>query len=172
MSENRTEKDSLGEMRVPAGAYWGAQTQRAVQNFPISGIRLPRRFIAAMGMIKRAAALTNVELGLLDPRRAEAIGRAATEVVEGKLDEQFPLDVFQTGSGTSTNMNANEVIAHRALQLLGQQPGSKEIHPNDHVNLGQSSNDVIPAVIHVAAYLEVREQLIPALEHLRDALRQ
>src|SRR5204863_618842 len=172
MAEYRIEKDSMGEMRVPADALYGAQTQRAVENFPISGIRFPRVFLRALGLVKALAARVNAELGLLDERRARPIEQAAREVVEGRWDDQFPIDLFQTGSGTSTNMNANEVIAHRALQLLGQQPGSKEIHPNDHVNLGQSSNDVIPAVIHIAAYLEVREQLIPALEHLRDALRQ
>src|SRR3989441_4285004 len=145
MPEFRVEKDSMGEMRVPADAYYGAQTQRALQNFPISGIRFPSRFITALGMIKRAAARANADLGLLDRKLAGAIEQAAGEVVEGKLDDQFVLDIFQTGSGTSTNMNANEVIANRAIEILDGKIGSKSpVHPNDHVNLGQSSNDVIP----------------------------
>jgi fumarate hydratase, class II len=171
MPDYRIEKDSMGEMRVPADALYAAQTQRAVENFPISGLRFPRAFLRALGLVKAVAAPVNQELGLLDDRRSRAIQQAAREVVEGRWDEQFPIDIFQTGSGTSTNMNANEVIASRALQILGQQPGSKEVHPNDHVNLGQSSNDVIPAVIHVAAALEVKEQLLPALEHLREVLQ-
>jgi fumarate hydratase class II len=170
MPDYRIEKDSMGEMRVPADALYAAQTQRAVENFPISGLRFPRPFLRALGLVKAVAAPVNQELGLLDERRSRAIQQAAREVVDGRWDEQFPIDIFQTGSGTSTNMNANEVIANRALQILGQQPGSKEVHPNDHVNLGQSSNDVIPAVIHVAAALEVKEQLLPALEHLREVL--
>jgi fumarate hydratase class II len=166
----RIERDSMGEMRVPATAYYGAQTQRAVENFPISGVRFPRPFIRALGMIKSAAAETNRELGHVEPRIAEAIERAAEEVAAGKLDHEFVLDIFQTGSGTSTNMNANEVIANRAIELLGGQIGSRTVHPNDHVNLGQSSNDVIPTAIHVAARLAIDEDLIPALEQLRDAL--
>src|SRR5438876_5184771 len=171
MAEYRIEKDSMGEMRVPADALYGAQTQRAVENFPISGIRFPRVFLRALGLVKAVAACVNAALGLLDERRARAIEQAAREVVDGRWDDQFPIDVFQTGSGTSTNMNANEVIATRAMQILGLPPGSREVHPNDHVNLGQSSNDVIPTVIHIAAYLEVKEQLLPALEHLRATLR-
>ncbi len=172
MSDYRIEKDSLGEVRVPADAYWGAQTQRAIENFPISGIRFPRVFIQALGLIKYAAAKVNRDLGLLDEERAQAIMRAAEEVAAGKWDAHFPLDIFQTGSGTSTNMNANEVIANRANELLGQPLGTKHpVHPNDHVNMGQSSNDVIPTAIHVAAYIEVDQVLLPALEHLRDVLR-
>ena len=173
MSENvRIERDSLGEVPVPADALYGAQTQRAVENFPISGLRFPRAFIRALGLIKAAAARVNRELGLLDEEKARWIEQAAMEVAEGRWDDQFPIDIFQTGSGTSTNMNANEVIANRAIQLMGGELGSKVIHPNDHVNMGQSSNDVIPAAIHVAAYLEVHEALLPALRHLRQALER
>ncbi|HEY8488763.1 MAG TPA: class II fumarate hydratase [Thermaerobacter sp.] len=168
----RIERDSMGEMRVPADALYGAQTQRAVENFPISGIRFPRPFIRALGLIKRAAAQTNAELGLLDARLAEAIVQAADEVIEGKLDDHFVLDIFQTGSGTSTNMNANEVIANRAIQILGGQLGTRSVHPNDHVNMGQSSNDVIPTAIHIAALEQIERKLIPALEALRDALAE
>lgn len=169
--DTRIEHDSLGEVRVPAAALYGAQTQRAVENFPISGIALPRTFIRALGLIKYAAAQTNQELGLLDGELAQAIQRAAQEVADGSLDDHFPVDVYQTGSGTSTNMNANEVISNRAIQRLGGEVGSKEpVHPNDHVNMGQSSNDVIPTAVHVAAYLAVAEELLPALRHLRDAL--
>jgi len=170
MSQFRTERDSLGEVQVPADALYGAQTQRAVENFPISGIRFPRVFIRALGLIKGAAAEVNQELGLLDAQRAQAIRQAAEEVAEGRWDAHFPIDIFQTGSGTSTNMNANEVIANRATQLLGGEIGSKLVHPNDHVNMGQSSNDVIPTAIHVSAYLEVQEVLLPALRHLHAAL--
>jgi fumarate hydratase class II len=162
----RIEKDSLGEMRVPEGALYGAQTQRAVENFPISGQRFGRRFIQAMGLIKKAAAETNLEMAYLDERNAKAIVQAAEEVANGKWDDQFVLDIYQTGSGTSTNMNANEVIARRATQLLN---GGK-IHPNDHVNFGQSSNDVIPTAMHVSARLAIEEELIPALEHLAKTL--
>ncbi|HEX8452547.1 MAG TPA: class II fumarate hydratase [Longimicrobium sp.] len=165
----RTERDSLGEMQVPADALYGAQTQRAVENFPISGIRFPRRFIHALGTIKKAAAQANAELGQLDDGVAGAIVRAADEVIEGRWDAQFVLDIFQTGSGTSTNMNTNEVIATRAGQLRGE--GETRVHPNDHVNMGQSSNDVIPTAMHVAARVAIQEDLIPALERLRDALR-
>jgi len=164
----RTEKDSLGEMQVPADALYAAQTQRAVENFPISGIRFPRRFIHAMGTIKKAAAQANAEMGLLAAPLADAIVRAADEVIDGKLDGQFVLDVYQTGSGTSTNMNANEVIGTRATQLAG---GGTRVHPNDHVNMGQSSNDVIPTAMHVSARVAVEHDLVPALERLRDALR-
>jgi len=172
MSDYRIEKDSLGEVKVPVEAYWGAQTQRALENFPISGIRFPRVFIRALGLIKYAAAKVNHDLGLLDQERAQAIMRAADEVAQGAWDAHFPLDIFQTGSGTSTNMNANEVISNRANEILGQPLGTKSpVHPNDHVNMGQSSNDVIPTAIHVAAYLEVDRVLLPALEHLHDVLQ-
>ncbi len=171
MPEFRVEKDSMGEMRVPADAYYGAQTQRALQNFPISGIRFPSRFIAALGMIKRAAARTSAELGLLDRKLAGAIEQAAGEVVEGKLDDQFVLDIFQTGSGTSTNMNANEVIANRAIEILDGKIGSKSpVHPNDHVNLGQSSNDVIPTAMHLASLQSLEADLLPSLRRLEKAL--
>jgi fumarate hydratase, class II len=166
MSGFRTEKDSLGEMQVPADALWGAQTQRAVENFPISDLRFPRRFIAALGMIKKAAAETNRSLELLEAGLARPIVTAADEVIEGRHDAHFVIDIFQTGSGTSTNMNANEVIANRARQLEG---GAK-VHPNDHVNAGQSSNDVIPTAMQVAACVAIREDLVPALGRLQDAL--
>lgn len=172
MTEYRIERDSLGEVRVPANALYGAQTQRAVENFPISGIRFPRVFIRALGLIKGAAAAVNYDLGLLDEERAKAIQQAAQEVAEGRWDEHFPIDIFQTGSGTSTNMNANEVIANRATQILGHEMGSKYVHPNDHVNMGQSSNDVIPTAIHVSAYLEVHEILLPGLRHLQSTLEK
>src|SRR6058998_613029 len=165
----RVERDSMGEMQVPADAYYGASTQRAVLNFPISGDPMPRRFIRALGMVKRAAAQTNRELGLLPRRRARAIAAAAQEVIDGKLDDQFPIDVYQTGSGTSTNTNANEVIANRATEILGGERGSKLVHPNDHVNLCQSSNDVIPTAIQLAALTAIEDELIPACEELRDA---
>ena len=163
----RIEKDSLGEMKVPEGALYGPQTQRAVENFPISGQRFGRRFIEALGLIKRAAAETNAELGHLEAPIAEVVVAAASEVAEGRWDEQFVLDVYQTGSGTSTNMNANEVIARRATQLM---KGKGSVHPNDHVNFGQSSNDVIPTAIHVAARVAIEKELVPGLEHLLDAL--
>lgn len=163
----RIEKDSLGEMKVPQDAMYGAQTQRAVENFPISGQRFGRRFIEALGVIKRAAARTNAELGVLDGDIAEAVAHAAEEVAEGRWDDQFVLDVYQTGSGTSTNMNTNEVVAHRASEIAG-----RSIHPNDHVNFGQSSNDVIPTAIHVAARVAIEKELIPALEHLHAALAE
>jgi fumarate hydratase class II len=166
----RTERDSMGEMDVPARAYYGASTQRAALNFPISSLRLGRPFIQAIGLIKLAAAQVNSKLGLLEPRIAEAIQTAAREVADGKLDDQFVVDVFQTGSGTSTNTNANEVIANRAGEILGGDRGSKLIHPNDHVNLGQSSNDVIPTAIHIAAMIEIERRLIPALERLQASL--
>jgi fumarate hydratase class II len=169
MTEDRIEKDSLGDVRVPAHALYGAQTQRAVKNFPVSGIRFSRAFIRALGLIKAAAAEVNAEIGLLDRETAKAVVRAAVETAEGKWDDHFPLDVFQTGSGTSTNMNANEVIAGRAAQLLAS---GKKIHPNDHVNRGQSSNDVIPSAIHVSAYLLVHESLLPSFRLLHDALTQ
>jgi len=167
----REEKDSMGVVRVPEDACYGAQTQRAVENFPVSGLRFPRPFIRALGLIKKHAARVNLELGLLSPEVAEAIMAAAAEVADGRWDDQFVVDVFQTGSGTSTNMNANEVIAGRANELLtGRRGGRSPVHPNDHVNLGQSSNDVIPSTIHIAALSEIRNQLIPSLKTLAEAL--
>jgi len=167
----RVERDSMGPVEVPAEAYWGASTQRAVLNFPISRLRVPERMVRALGWIKWAAAGTNRDLGLLAPRLAEAIEAAALEVAEGRLDDQFVLDVFQTGSGTSTNMNANEVIANRAAELLGSGRGARDVvHPNDHVNLGQSSNDVIPTALHLAALAALAEALEPGLEVLRADL--
>jgi fumarate hydratase class II len=165
------ERDSMGPVPVPRKAYYGASTARALINFPISGLRLPRRFIRALGLIKQYAAVANAELGRLDPERAKAIARAAAEVAEGLLDAEFVVDVFQTGSGTSTHMNANEVIAHRAAELLGAGRNAMPVHPNDHVNLGQSSNDVIPTAIHLAVLTGLAEDLLPALDALRGALR-
>jgi fumarate hydratase class II len=162
----RVERDSMGELRVPAEALWGAQTQRAVDNFPISGLTMPRAFIRALGLIKWATAGANAELGLLTSKKAIAIQSAALEVADGDHDAQFPVDVFQTGSGTSSNMNANEVIARLATDRLGAQ-----VHPNDDVNMGQSSNDVIPTAVHVSAALLVEEELVPALEHLQSVLK-
>ncbi|HEY8642440.1 MAG TPA: class II fumarate hydratase [Candidatus Dormibacteraeota bacterium] len=162
----RVERDSMGDMEVPADAFYGASTQRAVINFPISGQRFPRRFLRALGLVKRAAAEVNGELGLLEPKVAAAIAAAAQEVADGALDEQFPIDVYQTGSATSTNTNANEVIAFRAGQLL---EGAR-VHPNDHVNKCQSSNDVIPTAMQLAAAMAIAEDLLPALERLRAAL--
>jgi len=170
MSATRKETDSMGSMTVPAEALYGAQTARARDNFPISGIVFPRPFLRALGMVKEHAAKVNRELGLIDERVALAVMDAAEEVIIGDLDDHFPLDVFQTGSGTSTNMNANEVIANRACQLLGEPLGSRTVHPNDHVNYGQSSNDVIPTVMHLAAAVEIKEQLLPKLDELRKAL--
>src|SRR5436190_4851055 len=169
--EIRIEKDAMGEVRVPAWALWAAQTQRAVENFPISGLRFPRQFIRALGLVKVCSAKVNHELGLLPDKQANAIIQAAREVADGKLDEHFPIDIFQTGSGTSTNMNANEVIANRCAQLAGQPIGSREIvHPNDHVNMGQSSNDVIPSAIHISAAEQLKNCLVPALTKLHGAL--
>jgi len=172
VAEGRTriERDSMGPMEVPADAYYGASTQRAVLNFPISGLRMPTSFVRMLGLIKWAAALVNAQLGLLDQRLAEAIQQAAWEVYQGHHDDQFVVDVFQTGSGTSTNMNANEVIANRATEILGGQRGTRLVHPNDHVNLGQSSNDVIPTALHLAALEGMARRLIPALEELQEAL--
>ena len=167
MARQRIERDSMGEVRVSADALWGAQTQRAVDNFPISGIALPRPFIRALGLIKATAAEVNAELELLDGALAQAIVAASLEVAAGRHDAQFPVDVFQTGSGTSSNMNANEVIARLASQAAGQ-----PVHPNDHVNLGQSSNDTIPTAIHVAAVLELRETLLPALKGLAKQIER
>ena len=166
MKNYRIEQDSLGNMRVPEEALYGAQTARAIDNFPISGIPLPEPMLQALGLIKKHAAQTNQGLGLLSAETAEAISRAATEVIEGELNSQFPVDIFQTGSGTSSNMNANEVIANRAARLLGQPIGSKAIHPNDQVNLGQSSNDVFPSAIHIACSEQLQRKLLPALEQL------
>ncbi|MGD0410636.1 MAG: class II fumarate hydratase [Verrucomicrobiota bacterium] len=168
----RTESDSMGPMQVPASAYYGAQTARAVENFPISSLRFPRSFIHALGLIKKHAALTSQELGGLKPQLAGAIVQAAQEVADGKWDGEFVLDIFQTGSGTSTNMNANEVIANRAIELLGGKRGEKLVHPNDHVNRGQSSNDVIPTAIHLAALEAMERRLIPALTGLQEALQR
>src|SRR5437588_5612313 len=169
--ESRIEKDSMGEMSVPKDALHGASTQRAVINFPVSGYRFSRPFIRALGLIKWGAAQANHDLGLLDAHRTALIVQAAEEVAEGKLDEHFPLDIFQTGSGTSTNTNANEVIANRCAQLAGKPIGSRElVHPNDHVNMGQSSNDAIPTAIHVSAAEQLKTCLIPALEKLQSAL--
>ena len=166
----RIEKDSLGEMQVPKDALFGAQTQRAVENFPISGQRFGRRFIEALGVIKRSAAQANLDLGLLDEVRTEAIVRAASEVAEGRWDDQFVLDIYQTGSGTSTNMNANEVIAYRATELL--EDVGTTVHPNDHVNMAQSSNDVIPTAMHVSARIALERELVPSLNALADALAE
>jgi fumarate hydratase, class II len=169
--QTRTEKDSMGSMEVPSDALYGATTQRAVLNFPVSGYRLSRPLIRALGLVKWAAAQANRDLGKLDEERASFIVQAAEEVIEGRLDEHFPIDIFQTGSGTSSNMNANEVIANRASQLAGKPIGSKDpVHPNDHVNMGQSSNDVIPTAIHVAVAESIRNDLMPALERLQEAL--
>jgi fumarate hydratase, class II len=167
----RLERDSMGEMQVPAHALYGASTQRAVLNFPVSDLRKPRSFVRALGQIKQVAARVNRDLGLLDPAIAEAIDRAAGEVADGHHDDHFVVDVFQTGSGTSTNMNANEVIANRAGELLGGARGSRTVHPNDHVNIGQSSNDVIPTAMHVAALAQIEHTLIPALQELERDLR-
>ena len=164
-SSFRVERDSMGEVRVPAEALWGAHTQRAVQNFPVSGLAMPRAFIAALGLVKQAAARANKMLGLLDARVAQAVEAAAAEVAAGRHDAQFPIDVFQTGSGTSSNMNANEVVAALASRRLGS-----AVHPNDHVNMCQSSNDVIPTCIHVSAALAVRRELVPALTRLAEVL--
>jgi len=167
----RIERDSLGEMRVPADALYGAQTQRAVENFPISGQRFPRRFIRALGLVKLGCARANHGMGRLDDRTFQVIEKAALEVVEGEHDDQFVIDIYQTGSGTSSNMNTNEVISNRAIQMLGGTLGSKEVHPNDHVNMGQSSNDVIPTAFHVACATALHEDLIPSLRALTASLQ-
>jgi fumarate hydratase class II len=169
----RLEKDSMGEMRVPADAFYGAQTARAVENFPISDLRFSRQFIAAMGLIKWACAEVNLKLGFLDEKKKSLVQQAAQEVIDGKLDGQFVIDIFQTGSGTSTNMNANEVIASRANEMAtGKRGGKEPIHPNDHVNMEQSSNDTIPTAIHVSAAVAIRESLIPAMQYLTDSLQK
>ena len=170
MAETRIERDSMGEMEVPKNAYYGASTQRAVLNFPISGRRFPRRFIQALGMIKLAAARANRRLDLLEPQVADGIERAAQEVIEGKLDGEFPIDIFQTGSGTSTNTNANEVIANRASELMTGARGQRVVHPNDHVNRCQSSNDVIPTAMQLSAALAIEQQLLPPMRRLQRAL--
>ena len=167
----RKEQDSMGDMLVPDDAYYGAQTQRAVENFPISGIPISKSMIQALGKIKRSAAIVNNELGLLDGERKNAIVQAADEIIEGKFYSQFPIDVYQTGSGTSSNMNCNEILSNRASEIMGGVIGAKDpVHPNDHVNLGQSSNDVIPTAIHIAANTMLEEELIPALQKLADKL--
>ena len=167
----RKEKDSMGDMQIPDDAYYGAQTQRAVENFPISGITISKTMIQALGKIKRSAAIVNHELGLLDDDRKNAIVQAADEIIEGKLDSQFPVDIYQTGSGTSSNMNCNEILSNRASEIMGGKIGAKDpVHPNDHVNLGQSSNDVIPTAIHIAANTMLEEELIPALQNLANEL--
>src|SRR5881409_3413558 len=167
----RMEKDSMGEMSVPESALYGASTQRAVLNFPVSGYHFSRPFIRALGLIKWGAAQANHDLGLLDANRCALIVQAAEEVTEGKLDEHFPLDIFQTGSATSTNTNANEVIANRSALLAGKTIGSHDpVHPNDHVNMGQSSNDVIPSAIHISAAELLKNDLVPALGKLHAAL--
>lgn len=169
----RAERDSMGEFQVPANAYYGANTMRAVLNFPISDLRFGRSFIRALGQIKQAAAQVNADLDLLDPDLARAISAAAQEVIDGKLDDQFVVDIFQTGSGTSTNMNVNEVISNRAIEMLGGELGSRSpVHPNDHVNIGQSSNDVIPTAIHISALKAIHDDLIPAMRQLQEGLEQ
>src|SRR5206468_51609 len=173
VEEYRLDRDSMGEVKVPSSAYYGAETQRASQNFPISGLRLPKEFIRALALIKLSAARANMQLGLLDPKKGEAIASAAKEIMEGSYYDQFVVDVFQTGSGTSSNMNMNEVIANRAIELLGGKRGDKSIiHPNDHVNMCQSTNDVFPSAIHVSAAEAIVRRLIPSLRVLADALEK
>ncbi len=172
MADYRIEKDSLGEIKVPSDVYWGAQTQRAIQNFPISGMTLPRIFIHSLALIKHACASVNRELNLLQPHISDAIIRACKEIREDVFKDQFPIDVFQTGSGTSTNMNVNEVIASRANELItGNKQSKSPVHPNDHVNMGQSSNDVIPTAIHVAANIQIKELLLPAMRSFEKSIR-
>src|SRR5207302_7126878 len=167
VARTRTETDSFGPIEVPAEGYWGAQTERSRHNFPIGEQAIPRPLIAALALVKRAAAETNRTLGLLDARRAKAIIQAAQEILDGKLDNHFPLSVYQTGSGTQSNMNVNQVIANRANEILGGARGAKSpIHPNDHVNMSQSSNDAFPTAMHIAAAQELSRRLIPALQHL------
>jgi fumarate hydratase class II len=170
MDNYRIEHDSLGDVRVPSAALYGAQTQRAIGNFPVSGLGMPQRFLSAVALIKACAAKVNAELGLLEPGLADAIASAADEIIGGRWSDHFPLDVFQTGSGTSTNMNVNEVIANRADLILGYEKGSQKVHPNDHVNICQSSNDVIPSAIHISAMLQVKDILLPGLSVLHQAL--
>ena len=169
----RQEQDTMGVIKVPDDAYYGAQTQRAIENFPISNIPISKSMINALGIIKRSAAIVNCQLGILDEERKNAIIQAADEVIDGKFDNQFPIDTFQTGSGTSSNMNCNEIIANRSSELMGGQIGTREpVHPNNHVNMGQSSNDVIPTAIHIAANMEIHNSLIPALQNLANSLDQ
>ncbi|HWU27260.1 MAG TPA: lyase family protein, partial [Rhizomicrobium sp.] len=164
MTKTRTETDSFGPIEVPADRYWGAQTQRSLQNFRIGGERMPAPVVRGLGVVKRAAAIANVALGQLDPKLGDVIAAAAQEVIDGKLDEHFPLVVWQTGSGTQSNMNANEVISNRAIQMLGGEMGSKKpVHPNDHVNRSQSSNDSFPTAMHIAAAMEIHKRLLPGL---------
>ncbi len=171
MSKTRTESDSFGPLEVPADKYWGAQTARSLMNFDIGDETMPVPLVRALGIIKKAAAQTNLELGNLEPEKAAAIERAAQDVIDGKLDDNFPLHIWQTGSGTQTNMNANEVIANRAIEIMGGKIGSKTpVHPNDDVNRSQSSNDTFPTAMHIAAAMQIKHHLIPALEHLHQAL--
>jgi fumarate hydratase class II len=171
--EFRTESDTMGDVLVPASAYYGAQTQRAVDNFPISRLKLPESFIHCLALVKRCAALVNARLGRIDPGMADAVSRAAAEVMEGRHHDQFVVDLFQTGSGTSTNMNMNEVLACRANEILtGQRNAKTPVHPNDHVNSGQSSNDVIPSVLHIASLMQIRKHLLPGLFELHAALEE
>lgn len=170
--KTRIEKDSMGEMNVPSDAYYGAQTQRAALNFPISSLRLPRIFIQSMGEIKRAAAIVNGKNGWVDAKKAKAIVQAAEEVISGKLDAQFVVDIYQTGSGTSSNMNTNEVIANRAAEIMGQAIGSKAVHPNDNVNHGQSSNDVFPTAMHISILYDLKNSLVPALQSFQKTLEK
>jgi fumarate hydratase class II len=173
MQKYRVEKDFLGEVKVPNNAYWGAQTQRAIENFPISGIRFPDVFIRSIAYIKLACAKVNYELDILDKNISDAIIQSCSEIIEGKFSDQFPLDIFQTGSGTSTNMNVNEVIATRANEILkGRKDSKHPVHPNDHVNKGQSTNDVIPSAIHISAHLLIKESLIPSLRFLRRKIEE
>ena len=173
MEKYRIEKDSIGKVRVPRNVYWGAQTQRAIENFPVSGITFPEIFIKSLCRIKLACAKANAESGLLNKKLSTAIIKACTEVIDGKFAGQFPLDIFQTGSGTSTNMNANEVIAARANEILtGKKNTKSPVHPNDHVNMGQSSNDVIPTAIHISSYLHIKELLLPSLELLHKSINK
>ncbi len=168
----RIEKDSMGEMKVPAHRLWGCQTQRSLENFKIGKDHFPREMIRALGILKKSAAKANEELGLLDSKKAEAIQKAATEVIEGKWDEEFPLVVWQTGSGTQTNMNSNEVIANRAIQIMGGTIGDKSVHPNDDVNKAQSSNDTFPTAMHIAVAEQTVHHLIPKLKELKEALQK
>jgi len=168
----RLERDSMGELKVPADAYYGGNARRAELNFPISNLRLGRSFIKAIGQIKQSAAVVNLDLNALDEEIANAIITSAQRVIDGEFDDQFVVDIFQTGSGTSTNMNANEVISNVAIEALGGELGSRTpVHPNDHVNKGQSSNDVFPSAIHLAAAGAIKESLLPALKELEDSLR-
>ena len=167
----RIENDSFGDIEVDASKYWGAQTQRSLHNFKIGIEKMPKSLVKALGVLKKSAALVNKDLGKLDGKLADAMCRAADEVISGKLDDHFPLSVWQTGSGTQTNMNSNEVISNRAIEILSGEMGSKDpVHPNDHVNMGQSSNDTFPTAMHIAAVCQVHEKLLPALEHLTKAL--